>query len=203
MCSEGTPYRNGRGRDPRPAAMRRSFRPQVRLSEWIPRVAPSAGMRRPFSGANRRSRISGRQGSLLPAGRVRWPRFPHLARRPHPSRHGSESASSHPAPCEKDVRRGVRRRDRGQRPTATKDPNPKPRRRRDAATVAGYAGPGFYNWPSGHIPQDNGSETASSHPAPWQKDVRRGVRRRDRGQRPTATEDPNTKPTAQAATPPL
>ncbi len=26
------------------------------------------------------------------------------------------------------------------------------------------------------------------------KDVRRGVRRRDRGQRPTATEDPNTKP---------
>jgi hypothetical protein len=24
----------------------------------------------------------------------------------------------------------------------------------DAATVAGYAGPGFYNWPSGHIPED-------------------------------------------------
>ncbi len=24
----------------------------------------------------------------------------------------------------------------------------------DAATVAGYAGPGFHNWPSGHIPQD-------------------------------------------------
>ena len=23
-----------------------------------------------------------------------------------------------------------------------------------AATVAGYAGPGFHNWPSGHIPQD-------------------------------------------------
>ena len=50
-----------------------------------------------------------------------------------------------------------------------------------AAAVAGYVGPGFHNWPSGHIPQDNGSETASSHPAPWQKDVRRGVRRRDRG----------------------
>ena len=47
-----------------------------------------------------------------------------------------------------------------------------------AATVAGSAGPGFHTWPSGHIPQDNGSETASSHPVPCQKDVRRGVRRR-------------------------
>ena len=55
-----------------------------------------------------------------------------------------------------------------------------------AATVAGHAGPGFHTWPSGHIPQDNGSETASPHPAPCQKDVRRGVRRRDWGQRPTA-----------------
>jgi hypothetical protein len=64
----------------------------------------------------------------------------------------------------------------------------------DAATVAGYAGPGFHTWPAGHIPQDNGSETASSQPVPCQKDVRRGVRRCDRGQRPTATKDPNTKP---------
>ena len=62
-----------------------------------------------------------------------------------------------------------------------------------AATVAGSAGPGFHNWPSGHIPQDNGPESAFSHPVPCQKDVRRGVRRRDRGQRPTATNDPNTK----------
>jgi hypothetical protein len=53
-----------------------------------------------------------------------------------------------------------------------------------AAAVAGYAGPGFHNWPSGYILQDNGSETASSHPAPCYKKVRRGVRRRDRGQRP-------------------
>ena len=43
----------------------------------------------------------------------------------------SESASPHPVPCQKNVRRGVRRR-----------------------TVAGYAGPGFHTWPSGHIPQD-------------------------------------------------
>ena len=101
--------------------------------------------------------------------RVRWPRFPHLAFRPDPSRPGSESAFSHPAPCQKDVRRCVRRRDRGQRPTATKEPNPKQLRRRDAATVAGSAGPGFHNWPSGHIPQDNGSESASSHPVTCQK----------------------------------
>ena len=35
-----------------------------------------------------------------------------------------------------------------------------------AATVAGYVGPGFHYWPSGHIPQDNDSETASPHPVP-------------------------------------
>ena len=58
-----------------------------------------------------------------------------------------------------------------------------------AATVAGYVGPGFPTWPSGHIPQDNGSESASPQPVTCQKDVRR----RDRGQRPTATVDPDTK----------
>jgi hypothetical protein len=41
--------------------------------------------------------------------RVRWPRFPHLAVRPHPSRHGSERAdpnpaSSNPVIRQKDVR---------------------------------------------------------------------------------------------------
>ena len=41
---------------------------------------------------------------------------------------------------------------------ATKDPDTKQRRRRDAATVAGYAGPGFHNWPSGHIPQDTAAK---------------------------------------------
>ena len=88
----------------------------------------------------------------------RWPGPPApvstTGPRPHPSRHGSETASPHPVPCQKDVRRGVRRRDRGQRPTATKEPDPKPLRRRGAAAVAGSAGPGFHNWPSGHIPQD-------------------------------------------------
>ena len=110
-------------------------------------------MRCPVSAANRRSRISARQGSLLPAGRVRRPRFPHLAFGPHPSRHGSESASSHPPPCQKDVRRGVRRRDRGQRPQLQKIRIRNDYAGGDAATVAGHVGPGFHHWPPSHIPQ--------------------------------------------------
>jgi hypothetical protein len=35
-----------------------------------------------------------------------------------------------------------------------------------AATVAGYAGPGFHNWPAGHILRDNGCEAGSSYPVP-------------------------------------
>ena len=53
-----------------------------------------------------------------------------------------------------------------------------------AATVAGDVGPGFHTWPTGHIPQDNGYETANSQPVPCKEDVRIDVRRRDRGQRP-------------------
>ena len=68
-----------------------------------------------------------------------------------------------------------------------------------AATVAGDVGPGFHNWPPSHIPQDNGSETASPHPAPCQKHVRRDVRRRDRGQRPTATKRSGSETTAQVS----
>ena len=41
-----------------------------------------------------------------------------------------------------------------------------------AATVAGYGGPGFHNWPAGHILRDNGSEAASSQPVPCSKFVR-------------------------------
>jgi hypothetical protein len=73
-----------------------------------------------------------------------------------------------------------------------------------AATVAGDVGPGFHTWPPGHIPQDNGCETADSQPVPSQKVVRRNVRRRDRGQRPQQQkkpwplshflQTPNTKP---------
>ena len=59
-----------------------------------------------------------------------------------------------------------------------------------AATVAGGADPGFHIWPTGHINQDNGSESASSRPVPCQKDVRRDVRRRDRGQRPQLQKKP-------------
>ena len=52
-----------------------------------------------------------------------------MAPRPHPSRHGFETADSQPVPRTKDVWRNVRRRDRGQRSTATKDPNTKRLRR--------------------------------------------------------------------------
>ena len=125
--------------------------------------------------------------------RVRWPRFPHLAIRPHPSPHPSETASSHPVPCQKDVRRGVRCRDRGQRPTATEDPNTKPPRRRPSRHCSRGRWPRFPHLAPRPHPSRHRSETASSHPVPCQKDVRRGVRRRDRGQRPTATKHPNTK----------
>ena len=77
--------------------------------------------------------------------RVRRPRFPHLAPRPHPSKHGSESASTQPGvdPCSKIVRRDVRRRDRGQRPQLQKKP-----------------------WPLSHILQDTDSNPLIRIPAP-------------------------------------
>ena len=53
-----------------------------------------------------------------------------------------------------------------------------------AATVAGYAGPGFHNWPGSADVLVGEYETGDSHP---KKIVRRDVRRRDRGQRPTAS----------------
>ena len=82
--------------------------------------------------------------------RVRRSRFPHLAFRPHPSRHGFESTSTNPVTYQKNVRR----RDRGQRPTATKTQIRNNGTGGQAATVAGYDGPGFHTWPSGHILQD-------------------------------------------------
>ena len=99
----------------------------------------------------------------------RWPRFPQLAPRPHPSRHGYESAFTLPVTCQKSVRRNVRRRDRGQRPTATKNPNPKQPRRRQSRAVAGYAGPGFHNWPPGHILQDTDPNPLLRSRSPAQK----------------------------------
>jgi len=134
----------------------------------------------PVSAANRRSRISARQGSLLPAGRVRRPRFPHLAPKPPPSRHGSESASPHPVPCQKNVRRGVRRRDRGQRPTATENPDPKPLRRRQSRRCSRVRWPRFPQLALRPHPSRqwlrNRFSTSGSMP--------KGVRRCDRGQRP-------------------
>jgi hypothetical protein len=122
--------------------------------------------------------------------RVRWPRFPHLAFRPHPSRPGSETVSLHPGRCQKDVRRGVGRGDRGERPPATKDPDPKPRRRRQGRYCSRVRWPRFPDLAPKPHPSRPGSETVSMHPARCQKNVRRGVGRGDRGQRPTATEEP-------------
>jgi hypothetical protein len=56
--------------------------------------------------------------------------------------------------CSKIVRRDVRRRHRGQRPTATEIRIRNHQTGGQAATVAGYAGPGFHTWPKGHIPQN-------------------------------------------------
>ncbi len=42
----------------------------------------------------------------------------------------------------------------GSASAATENPDTKPPRGGQAATVAGDVGPGFHNWPSGHIPQD-------------------------------------------------
>ena len=58
--------------------------------------------------------------------------------------------------------------------------------------LAGYAGPGFHTWPPSHIPQDTAPNPLLRIRSPCQKDVRKGVRRGDRGQRPTASANANT-----------
>jgi hypothetical protein len=108
---------------------------------------------------------------------------------------GCESTDSNPVPRQKDVRRDVRRRDRGQRPQLQKTPASRIRNHQSggqAATVAGDVGPGFHTWPPGHIPQntDTNPLPRSRPSAPAQKDVRRDVRRRDRGQRPQLQKTP-------------
>ena len=100
-----------------------------------------------------------------------------------------ETGDSHPVPGQKDVRRGVRRRDRGQRPTATKNPNTKQRRRRRSRHCSWGRWPRFSHLALRPHPSRHGSESASPHPVP----CKTGVRRRDRGQRPTATKNPDPK----------
>ena len=68
----------------------------------------------------------------------------------------SETGDSHPAPCQKDVRRGVR----------------------PSRHCSRVRWPRLLQLAFGPHPSRHGSETASSHSAPCQKDVRRGVRRR-------------------------
>ena len=91
--------------------------------------------------------------------RVRWPRFPQLAFRPHPSRHGHETASSQPVHCQKQTF-GEAFGEAFGAATGVSDPRLHQLRIRNhhadgrAATVAGYDGPGFHTWPPSHIPQD-------------------------------------------------
>jgi hypothetical protein len=131
--------------------------------------------------------------------RVRWSRFPHLALRPHPSRHRSESASPQPVHCQKDVRKGVRRRDRGQRPTATKDPNSKQPRRRPSRHCSRVRRPRFPHLALRPHPSSTGYETASPQPVPLPK--RRSAPRPGSATHGYRKSEHET--TAQAAKPPL
>ena len=86
--------------------------------------------------------------------RVRWPRFSHLAHRPLPSKHGSASPFTQPGPMPK--RRSEKRSAPrpGSATTATEIQIRNPCAGGQAATVAGYAGPGFHTWPTGHFLQN-------------------------------------------------
>ena len=136
--------------------------------------------------------------------RVRWPRFPQLAFGPHPSRHGSESASPQPAPFQKNTfgeAFGAA--------TGVSDPRLQKLRIRNngaggkAAAVAGYVGPGFHNWPSGHIPQDTApNPLLRSRPhAKKRRSERRSAPRP--GSATHGYKKSEDKTTAQAAKPPL
>ena len=65
--------------------------------------------------------------------------------------------------------------------------------------LAGYAGPGFHTWPGSADVLVGEYESGDSHPVPCQKDVQRDVRRRDRGQRPTATKKSGSETTTQGS----
>ena len=97
----------------------------------------------------------------------------HTWPRPHPSKHGSASAFTLPVTCSKFVRRDVRRRDRGQRPTATVDPHTKQPRRRPSRRCSRVRWPRFPHLAPRPHPSRHGSESASPHPASCQKNVRR------------------------------
>ena len=109
--------------------------------------------------------------------------------RPHSSNAGSETASTYPVHNSEDVRR----RDRGQRPTATENPDPKQLCRRPSRHCSWARWSRLSPLALRPHPSRHGSETTSTYPVHNSKDVRRNVRRRDRGQRPTDTKDPDPK----------
>ena len=136
--------------------------------------------------------------------RVRWPRFPHVAPKPHPSRHGSASASTPPVTSSK--------KSFGEAfgtATGVSDPRLQKIRIRNinpsgqAAAVAGYAGPGFHHWPSGHIPQNT-----DPHPLPRRRSSpqKRRSEKRSAPQPGSATHGyrkSGSETSTQAAKPPL
>ena len=71
--------------------------------------------------------------------------------------------------AEQDVRRGVRRRDRGQRPTATKNPDTKQRRRRPSRRCSWARWSRLSHLAVRPHQSRHGYETASSHPVLRQK----------------------------------
>ena len=127
--------------------------------------------------------------------RVRRPRFQYLAPRPHPSTAGYERLDSNPVPSPTGC---------GARANISQTPDTKPPRGGQAAAVAGYAGPGFHNWPLGHIPQDpdtkalirirrvpTGLKTRSARRSARRSVIRSAPRP---GSATPATKNPDTKP---------
>jgi hypothetical protein len=62
-----------------------------------------------------------------------------------------------------------RKRHSGARAPLPHDPDTKRLRGGQAATVAGHVGPGFHNWPSGHIPQATDTRPRPRIRSPTQK----------------------------------
>ena len=108
-----------------------------------------------------------------------------------------------PRPYSKNVRRDVRRHDRGQRPTATESSNPKQRHRRPSRRCSPGRRPRFPQLAFGPHPSRHGSETASSHPAPFSKNRSEKRSAPPPGSATHGYKSSEYETTAQAATPPL
>jgi hypothetical protein len=120
-----------------------AFKRRIRTHEFVSGPQPHRMWRARHYSSNAGYETPTRRPSRR-CSRVRRPRFPQLAPRPHPSRHGYECLDSNPGPSLNGC---------GARANIPQAPETKQPRGGDAAAVAGYAGPGFHHWPTGHIPQ--------------------------------------------------